>query len=106
MPERPPYMPQLTEEHWEAIQRLPHPAQRVDAVEFLMKYVSHTPRQRKANGSLKELKGEHRGLWQYDIDRQYRIIYRIDDEAREILVEYIGSHPDWGRRSSGSRRIR
>lgn len=58
------------------------------------------------NGALKELKGEHRGLWQFDIDRDYRIIYRIDDEAKQILIEYIGYHPDWGRKTSGGRRIR
>lgn len=106
MPDPPPYMPQLTDEHWATIQRLPRPAQRERAVDFLMKYVPHTPRQRMPNGALKELKGEHRGLWQFDIDRDYRIIYRIDDEAKQILIEYIGYHPDWGRKTSGGRRIR
>lgn len=108
MPEqpKPPYELMISEEHWKAIEALPHKSQQEDAIDFLMKYVPYTPKQRLANGDLKELKGEHKGFWQYDIDRDYRIIYKIDDNARTVNIEYIGYHPDWGRRSGGGGRIR
>jgi len=61
---------------------------------------------RRVLGSPPSGRYEHRGLWQYDIDRGYRIIYRIDDEARQILIEYIGPHPDWGKKSRGASRIK
>jgi addiction module RelE/StbE family toxin len=96
----------LTEEDWAAIQSLPREAQRADAIDFLMKYVPLTPKLRRADGKLKELKGEYRGYWQFDIDRQYRIIYTIDEDSKEILIEYIGFHPDWGRKTSRGGRIK
>ena len=66
---------------------MPHKSQQEDAIDFLMKYVAFTPKKRLPSGDLKELKGEHRGFWQYDIDRDYRIIYTIDDVARTVNIE-------------------
>lgn len=57
-------------------------------------------------GKLKELKREHHGLYQYEIDRNYRILYTVDEAARQVNVEYIGYHPDWRSKSRSGRRIR
>ena len=101
----PPYTLNMTDDHWRAIERLPHHAQQVDAMDFLMTYVVYTPARHLPNGDLKELKGEHKGLWQYDIDRDYRIVYRIDEALRTVTVEYVGHHPEWGKgRRGGSIR--
>jgi len=99
------YTLMLTDEHWAAIQALPHKSQQEDAIAFLMSYAPNTPKQLLPNGKLKRLHGEHRHLWQYDIDRSYRIIYSVDESARTVVVEYIGSHPSWGSSVRG-RRIR
>jgi len=101
----PPYEVKLEEKHWAQIAALPRESQQDRVTAFLMRYASHTPRLRMANGDLKELKGAYAGYWQYDIDRQYRLIYRIDEERKQVLVEYIGNHPDWGSGGKG-RRIR
>ncbi len=106
MSAEPPYEVMLEEEHWEALKRLPHESQQEKALQFLWGHAAHTPTVWLPSGAVKQLRGEHEGLWQFDIDRDYRIIYRVDEGARQVVVEYIGYHPDWGRRSSGGRRIR
>jgi mRNA-degrading endonuclease YafQ of YafQ-DinJ toxin-antitoxin module len=95
----------LADEHWDAIKALPHESQQEDAIEFLVTYAAHTPKRLRPDGKLKRLRGEYRNLWQYDIDRSYRIIYSVDETARTVNVEYIGSHPSWGSGGRG-RRIR
>lgn len=100
-----PYEPMLDEKQWEQLKRLPHQHQQEDVLQFLWNHAAHTPT-RAIPGKLKELHGEHKGLWQFDIDQEYRVLYRVDEDAKQVLVEYIGYHPDWGRRSSGGRKIR
>jgi mRNA-degrading endonuclease RelE of RelBE toxin-antitoxin system len=102
----PTYVPMLAQEHWEALKRLPNDSQREKATAFLFQYVLYTPRKRLPNGDLKELHGEHKGIWQFDIDPKYRILYTIDDDAKQVNVQYIGNHPGWGRRSSGRQGIK
>jgi Txe/YoeB family toxin of Txe-Axe toxin-antitoxin module len=94
--EVPAYELLVEEKHWHALQRLPHESQRKNALGFLTDYVVYTPTKRLPNGSLRQLKGTQRGLWQFDIDRQYRIIYRVDETRKQVLIDYIGPHPDWG----------
>ena len=81
----------ITEEQWQAIERLPRAAQREDVLDFLMTYVCYWPKRRRPDGQLKELKGEYKGLWQYDIDRAYRLIYSVDEDAKTVNIEYVGS---------------
>lgn len=99
------YTLMLTEDHWAAIEALPRESQREDALEFLMTYAPKTPKQLRPDHKLKRLHGAHRHLWQYDIDRSYRIIYSVDESVRTVNVEYIGSHPAWGS-GGGARRVR
>ena len=49
-------------------------------------------------GKLKQLKGEYRAYYQYDIDRRNRLIYSVDDDTKTVYVEYIGPHPQWKKR--------
>ncbi len=78
---------------WRAIERLPRSAQRERVIAFLRDHLQHTPRKRRDSRDLKQLKGSHRDVWQFDIDRSYRLQYTIDDERGEVNVEYIGPHP-------------
>jgi mRNA-degrading endonuclease YafQ of YafQ-DinJ toxin-antitoxin module len=70
-------MPRIEEGHWKSIQALPHKAQRENALKFIKEYLPYTPKTLMPNGKLKELRGEHKGIWQFDIDRDYRILYTI-----------------------------
>lgn len=101
-----PYTVQLEDKHWKALEALPQPSQQEKAISFLTQYLPQTPKKLLPNGALKELHGEHKGIWQFDIDRSYRILYTVDEGAHEVNIEYIGSHPGWGRNSSGKRRIK
>lgn len=105
MPTPPAYEVVIEDEQWAQIEALPHASQQERTVAFLMKYVSQTPTKRLSNGDLKELQGGFAGYWQYDIDRKYRLIYRVDEARKKVLVEYVGTHPAWGR-GGGTRRIR
>jgi Txe/YoeB family toxin of Txe-Axe toxin-antitoxin module len=102
---QPPFEVVLDERDWDSLRKLPRESQQNDAFEFLWGHASHTPTVR-IPGKLKRLKGEHSDLYQYDIDREYRILYTVDVAAKRVEVQYIGYHPDWGRRSSSRRRIR
>ncbi len=93
----------LEPDQWKALQRLPRKSQRETALDFLENYLPHTPKTWRPDGKLKQLKGEHAGLWQFDIDRQYRIVYAVDQQVRQVNVEYLGFHPDWGARSRRGR---
>jgi addiction module RelE/StbE family toxin len=104
-PPGPPYELLLDDKQWEQLQALPHESQRKRATAFLTGHASNTPTKRLPNGDLKQLVGEYKGYWQYDIGRKYRLIYRVDEAQKQVLVEYIGTHPRWGRGSNRKRRI-
>lgn len=69
-----------------------HEAMRLIA-EYLPKspLVMHPPK-------LKELKGEWKGHYQFDLAGNHRLIYTVDEEAKVVYVEEIGGHPDWSKR--------
>jgi mRNA-degrading endonuclease RelE of RelBE toxin-antitoxin system len=85
----------LAEEHWRAIEQLPNDSQRESLLTFLRDHAQHTPTQR-IPGKTKMLRGILRGYFQFDIDRSYRLVYRVDEEAHEVVIEYVGKHPERG----------
>jgi mRNA-degrading endonuclease YafQ of YafQ-DinJ toxin-antitoxin module len=42
---------------------------------------------------MKRLKGQLTGIWQYDLPSDYRLWYRVNEQARIVEVIYIGPHP-------------
>ncbi len=99
----PPYEVRLDEDHWAELESWGE--QRLNAVLALFRdHVRQTPTT-PIPGKLKQLRGEYRGYYQLSVDRQRRVIYRVDEEQREVLVEYVGRHPDW-RKSRGGRITR
>jgi mRNA-degrading endonuclease YafQ of YafQ-DinJ toxin-antitoxin module len=44
---------------------------------------------------LKQLKGQYRDFYQFDISRGDRLIYSVDEVSKTVYVEYIGKHPEW-----------
>lgn len=60
-------------------------------------HLQYTPTQR-IPGKLKELKGEYKGYYQFDISRSERVIYTVDEDTKTVYIEYIGKHPVWRRR--------
>ena len=85
-------------EAWKGLASLSESAQeRVTAL--WRDHLQHTPKLR-IPGKLKELKGEYKGYYQYDINQRDRMIYWVDDREMIVYVEYIGKHPDWKRRRS------
>jgi mRNA-degrading endonuclease RelE of RelBE toxin-antitoxin system len=73
------------------------PAAQLNVLEFMSGHMIRTPRQRMP-GKLKQLKGEYRAYYQYDIDRRNRLIYSVDDDTKTVYVEHIGPHPQWKKR--------
>jgi mRNA-degrading endonuclease RelE of RelBE toxin-antitoxin system len=66
------------------------------AQQVLSGFLSEHPEDREAAaGRLKKLRGRQAGLLQYDLPAFYRLIYRVDRERQLVIVEYIGSHPNW-----------
>lgn len=100
--ERSPYDIVLTDDHWEELRGWDdHLVNALMA--FIRDHASRTPTTR-IPGKLKQLKGAHRGYYQFRVDRQRRFIYRVDEEQRQVIAEYVGLHPDW-RKSQGRGRI-
>ena len=52
--------------------------------------------------SLKELKGNHAGYWEYEIGK-LRLIYWVDEPNRTVKLDYLGQHPEWGPRKDKGR---
>ena len=99
----PPYTVEIEDAHWNEFASWGE--RRLDGVlAFLRDHVSHTPTAR-VPGKLKQLRGEYRGLYQFSVDRQHKVIYRVDEQEKKVYIEYVGRHPDW-RRSRGGRITR
>lgn len=45
-------------------------------------------------GKVVQLRGDRSHLWEFKLDRSYRIVYEVDEATRQVLVQYIGPHPD------------
>ena len=43
-----------------------------------------------------KLKGQLQGLWSCSLGGDIRMVYRIDDERKEIVVYAVGSHKVYG----------
>ena len=65
-------------------------------MKFLGGHASQSPTT-SIPGSLKELKGDWKGYWQYDVSMDIKLIYRVDEESRTVYVDYLGPHPEWKR---------
>ena len=62
-------------------------------------HLQHAPTQR-IPGKLKRLRGEYKAYYQFDITKDARMIYYVDEDSKTVYVEYIGKHPGWKRRKS------
>jgi len=45
---------------------------------------------------------EWAGHYQFDVDRNHRVIYTVDEIALVVQIQYIGAHPDWSRSRPGA----
>ena len=90
------YTLEVEERAWQALSCLPESAQ--DKVFALWRdHLSHTPTQR-IPGKLKQLRGDYRDYYQFEITKSQRMIYSVDEASKTVYVEYIGKHPEWKRR--------
>ncbi len=97
-----PYTVHIDEEHWRVLESCSE--RRLEEVlVFLRDHGSRTPTAR-IPGKLKQLRGRYRGHFQFTIDRDHKGIYTMDEEQRQVRLEYVGPHPDW--RKSRRGRIR
>jgi mRNA-degrading endonuclease YafQ of YafQ-DinJ toxin-antitoxin module len=55
-------------------------------------------------GRLKQLRGQWRDYWQFDVSQSIRLIYRVDEELHTVFLEYLGEHPSWSRSRRGRLR--
>lgn len=96
------YAVRLTDEHWDELRAWrEHDLNTLLA--FLRDHASRTPTA-LIPGRLKLLHEPFRGHYQLSIGRRLRLIYRVDEVRRLVVVEYVGQHPDW-RRSRRRGRI-
>lgn len=85
-----------SEDVWREIEKLPESAQ--EKIFALWRdQLRHTPTKR-IPGKLKELKGEYKGLYQYEVTGSERMVFSVDEAERKVYIEYVGKHPDWSRR--------
>jgi mRNA-degrading endonuclease YafQ of YafQ-DinJ toxin-antitoxin module len=68
---------------------------------FLRDHLQVCPKDR--HSGLKELSGTWRGYYQFEVSRSLglRLIYVVDEDAREVRIEYFGTHPSWSRARDG-----
>ena len=51
---------------------------------------------RQAINKLKKLKGEFKGILQYDVTKDdARVWYRVDKNNQMVIIKYAGHHPNW-----------
>ena len=87
------------DEYWAELERLP-PASQEELTSFVAHYLTTQPTSviPQLAGKLKQLKGDYKGFWQYDIGDK-RLIYLPENRPRKrVLIKYLGPHPDWGKR--------
>src|SRR6478672_11914635 len=90
------YKLNIEERVWEALSSLqPGLQERVTA--FWRDHLQTHPHHPPVN-SVKRLRGEWSHYFQFDVDRSRRMLYRIDEQAKTVYVDYLGSHPEWERR--------
>ena len=91
----PDYEVRLTDEHWDELRGWDdHLVNTLMA--FIRDHASRTPTTR-IPGRLKMLKGAYHGYYQFRVDRDRRFIYRVDEEQRVVIAEWVGLHPDWAK---------
>lgn len=61
---------------------------------FIANHLRQRPLER-IPGKVKELRGRYKGVMQFDIDDNYRLLYRVDKDSRIVSILYIGTHPKW-----------
>ena len=80
---------------------MPEEARRV-VEEFIDQHLKTRPTAR-IRRRLKMLTGdEWAGHYQFDVDRNHRLIYTVNEAAQQVLIQYIGPHPDWSRSRPGA----
>jgi mRNA-degrading endonuclease RelE of RelBE toxin-antitoxin system len=62
--------------------------------QFITSHLASRPLER-IPGKVKELRGRYKGVMQFDIDANYRLLYRVENESRTVFILYIGTHPKW-----------
>ena len=91
----PDYEVRLINEHWDELRGWDdHLVDRLMA--FIRDHASRTPMARGPR-RLKQLKGAFHGYYQFQVDRERRFIYRVDEEQRVVIAEWVGLHPDWAK---------
>ena len=87
------------DEYFDELERLP-PAAQEELTSFVAHYLTKQPTTiiPQLIGKLKELKGDYKGFWQYDVGEK-RLIYLPElSPKRRVLIKYLGPHPDWKKR--------
>ena len=98
------YQVRLSDEHRDMIETWKG-CHRSTLQAFLRDHASRTPTA-LIPGRLKLLHEPLRGHYQLSIGRRLRLIYRVDEERRLVIVEYLGQHPDWRKSRRRSRITR
>lgn len=91
-----PYRLEVDERVWQALDLLPEGLQE-KVTSFWRDYLRTVPH-RPPIGGVHRLKGQWRAYYSFDVDRQRRMLYRVDDESRTVYVDYLGRHPEWDKR--------
>ncbi len=86
------------DKYFEELERLPSASQE-ELTSFVANYLTVQPTKiiPELAGKLKQLAGDYKGYWQYDLAEK-RMIYLPDAVARTVLIMYLGPHPDWKKR--------
>jgi len=63
--------------------------------QFITSHLASRPLERIPGKAVKELRGSYKGILQFDIDANYRLLYRVDERSRTVFVIYVGTHPKW-----------
>lgn len=81
---------------WEALALLPEALQE-KVTGFWRDHLCTNPH-RPPTGGVHRLRGQWREYYSFDVDRQRRMLYRVNDDQAKVFVDYLGSHPQWDKR--------
>lgn len=72
-------------------------AQQQRVAELMNGHLKRNPKQMNPP-LLKQLKGAHSHLRQFECGGPRRLLYEVDDAAMKVTIVYLGGHPEWEKR--------
>ena len=73
-------------------------SQQTRVTELMAGHLGRAPR-RTLPPLLKELRGKWKGVYQFELGNDCRLLYEVEDSPRKtVRIFFLGKHPEWDKR--------